>query len=171
MVKNYATVASELAGAAKDYGDTVEKVTRTGKIGQQINTLLDATTTALIIAADGAKAQASAQTTRASRIDLGIGLFVIVVLAGVAMFGALAISRPIHHIGDVLLQLAAGNKNVAVPYLGRGDEVGANARAAQTFKEKLVRIDQLGSRGTREYAARGRAAQGRHARWPVHESP
>ena len=143
LVKNYATVAGELAGAAKDYGDTVEKVARTGKIGQQINTLLDATTTALVIAADERKAQASAQTTRASRIDLGIGLFVIVVLAGVAMFGALAISRPIHHIGDVLLQLAAGNKNVAVPYLGRGDEVGANARAAQTFKEKLVRIDQL----------------------------
>jgi len=143
LVKSYVDVVSELAAAAKDYGDTVEKVARSGALGERINALLDATTNTLIIAADERKAQASAETTRVSRIDLGIGLFVIAVLAGVAVFGALAISRPIHRIGNVLLQLAAGNKNVAVPYLERRDEVGANARAAQTFKEKLIRIEQL----------------------------
>jgi len=143
LVKSYVGVVTELAAAAKDYGDTVDKVARSGALGEQINALLDATTNTLIMAADERKAQANAETARVSRIDLGIGLFVIAVLAGVAVFGALAISRPIHRIGDVLLQLAAGNKNVAVPYLERRDEVGANARAAQTFKEKLSRIDQL----------------------------
>jgi len=143
LVKGYVGVVTELAAAAKDYGDTVDKVARSGALGEQINALLDTTTDALIIAADERKAQASAETARVSRIDLGIGLFVIAVLAGVAVFGALAISRPIHRIGNVLLQLAGGNKNVAVPYLERRDEVGANARAAQTFKEKLIRIEQL----------------------------
>jgi methyl-accepting chemotaxis protein len=143
LVRNYAGVAGELGAAAKDYGDTVEKVARSGALGGQINALLDATTDALILAADERKAQASAETARVSRIDLGIGVFVIAVLAGVAVFGAFAISRPIHRIGNVLLQLAAGNKDVTVPYLGRRDEVGANARAAQTFKEKLIRIEQL----------------------------
>jgi methyl-accepting chemotaxis protein len=143
LVRNYAGVVTELAAAAKEYGDTVGKVARSGALGEQINALLDATTDALILAADERKAQASAETARVSRIDLGIGVFVIAVLAGVAVFGALAISRPIHRIGTVLLQLAAGNKDVTVPYLERRDEVGANARAAQTFKEKLIRIEQL----------------------------
>jgi methyl-accepting chemotaxis protein len=43
----------------------------------------------------------------------------------------------------VLLELAHGNKAIEVPYTGRRDEVGDNARAAQTFKEKLIRIEQL----------------------------
>jgi methyl-accepting chemotaxis protein len=153
LVKSYAAVAGELAAAAKEYGDTVEKVARSNKLGEQMNTLLDATTNSLIVAADERKAQANAETTRVSRIDLAIGLFVIAVLAGVAVFGALAISRPIHRIGNVLLQLAAGNKDIAVPYLERADEVGANARAAQTFKEKLIRIEQLEAAG-RESARR-----------------
>jgi methyl-accepting chemotaxis protein len=158
LVRSYAGVASELGAAAKDYGDTVEKVARSGALGGQINALLDATTEALILAADERKAQASAETARVSRIDLGIGVFVIAVLAGVAVFGALAISRPIHRIGDVLLKLAAGNKDVTVPYLGRRDEVGANARAAQTFKEKLIRIEQL---ETAERESARRAAEQR----------
>jgi methyl-accepting chemotaxis protein len=160
LVKSYAGVVSELAAAAKDYGDTVEKVARSNKLGEQINTLLDATTNALILAAEERKAQASAETARVSRIDLGIGLFVIAVLAGVAVFGALAISRPIHRIGEVLLQLAANNKDVAVPYLERRDEVGANARAAQTFKDKLIRIEQL---ETAERESARRAAEQRKA--------
>ena len=143
LVRNYAAVVTELATAAKEYGDTVEKVARSGKLGDEINSLLDATTDTLINAAAERKAQAFAETTRVRHINLGIGLFVIATLAGVAVFGALAISRPIRRIGEVLLQLAAGNRNVAVPYLERRDEVGANARAAQNFKEKLTRIAQL----------------------------
>jgi methyl-accepting chemotaxis protein len=143
LVNSYTGVITELAAAAKEYGDTVEKVAKSGKLGEEINSLLDTTTNTMITAAAEQKAEATVQTTRVRRINLGIGLFVIAVIAGVAAFGALAISRPIHRIGNVLLQLAGGNKNVAVPYLDRRDEVGANARAAQTFKEKLIRIEQL----------------------------
>ena len=34
-------------------------------------------------------------------------------------------------------------QNVDVPYADRGDEVGDNARAAKTFKENLLRIEQI----------------------------
>ncbi len=64
-------------------------------------------------------------------------------LAGLAVFGALAIARPIRRIGEVLRELAHGNKDVEVPYRARTDEVGDNARAAQAFKEKLLRVEQL----------------------------
>jgi methyl-accepting chemotaxis protein len=160
LVRNYAAVVTELAAAAKEYGDTVEKVARSGKLGDEINSLLDVITDTLINAAAEREAQATAETTRVRHINLGIGLFVIATLAGVAVFGALAISRPIRRIGDVLLQLAAGNRNVAVPYLERRDEVGANARAAQNFKEKLTRIAQLeaAERESTRHAAEQRKA-------------
>jgi len=143
LAKSYVGVVGELAAAAKDYGDTVDKVKRSGDLGNKINALVDATTGALIGAAEERKAQANAETKNVSRLDLGMGLFVIAVLAGVAVFGAVAISRPIRRIGEVLLELAHGNKDVEVPHTGRRDEVGDNARAAQTFKEKLIRIEQL----------------------------
>jgi methyl-accepting chemotaxis protein len=53
------------------------------------------------------------------------------------------ISAPIRAIADVLLALANGNKAVDVPYADRGDEVGENARAAQIFKENLIRIEKM----------------------------
>jgi methyl-accepting chemotaxis protein len=143
LVRGYAGAIGEFAAAARDYGDTVDKIKRSGALGDEINSLLDATTVALIAAADERKARADAETAHVSRIDLGMGLFVIAVLAGVAVFGAVAISGPIRRIGDVLRELARGNPDVEVPYTGRRDEVGDNARAAQTFKEKLIRIDQL----------------------------
>ncbi|MCC7252062.1 methyl-accepting chemotaxis protein [Hyphomicrobium sp.] len=53
------------------------------------------------------------------------------------------ISNPIRAIAGVLLELANGNKAVEVPYADRGDEVGENARAAQVFKENLLRIERM----------------------------
>jgi len=43
----------------------------------------------------------------------------------------------------VLLELGNGNKQVAVPYVGRGDEIGDAANAANTFKENLIRIEKM----------------------------
>ncbi len=143
LVKAYVGVVTELVGAAKEYGDTVDKIKRSGELGAEMNALIELTTTALIAAADQRKAQAVEETTRVSRVDLGMGLFVIAVLAGIAVFGAVTISGPIRRVGEVLLELTRGHKNVEVPYTGRRDEVGDAARAAQTFKEKLIRIEQL----------------------------
>jgi methyl-accepting chemotaxis protein len=160
LVKTYVDVVGELATAAKDYGDTVAKVKRTGELGAEMNALLEATTVALIGAAEERNAQANKETARAGRVNLGMALFAIVVLAGLAVFGALAISRPIRRIGEVLLELAAGNKEVEIPYTRRRDEVGDNARAAQTFKEKLARIEQLEAA---EKETAQRLAEQRHA--------
>jgi methyl-accepting chemotaxis protein len=143
LAKDYSGVVVELAAAAKEYGDTVEKVQRAKEIGNEMSGLVARSTAALIAEAEVRDARASAERARIGRIDLSIGIFIIAVLAGVAVFGAFAISRPIRRIGEVLRQLANGNKTIAVPYTTRRDEVGENARAAQTFKEKLLRIEQL----------------------------
>jgi methyl-accepting chemotaxis protein len=145
LARNYAAVSDELAVVAKDYGDTGERVQRAAKLGNEMNDQIEKSTTALITEAEERNAEASRQRLHVGRIDLGIGLFIILVLAGMAVFGDLVVGRPIRRIGEVLLALAHGNKDIEVPYTRRRDEVGDNARAAQTFKEKLARIDQLES--------------------------
>jgi methyl-accepting chemotaxis protein len=143
LARNYAAISDELAAVAKDYGDTGERVQRAAKLGNEMNDQIEKSTTALIAEAEERNTEASRQRLHVGRIDLGIGLFIILVLAGMAVFGDLAVGRPIRRIGEVLLALAHGNKDIEVPYTRRRDEVGDNARAAQTFKEKLARIDQL----------------------------
>jgi methyl-accepting chemotaxis protein len=143
LLADYSRVVEELAAAARDYGDTVGKVARAAELGNAMNALVGNSTAALIATAEQRKHQADAETARVNRIDLFMGLFVIFVLGSVAVFGVVAILEPIRRIGEVMISLAAGNKDVAVPHTGRHDEIGDTARAAQTFKEKLIRIEQL----------------------------
>jgi methyl-accepting chemotaxis protein len=143
LANDYVAVGVELAAAARDYGDTVSLVQQGGTIGNAMNALIEKATEDLIGAAKQREVQASAEREHVDRVDLGIGLFVIVVLGGAALFGVFAIIAPIRRIGHVLFDIAHGDKDVEVPYIGRADEVGDTARAAQTFKEKLVRIEQL----------------------------
>ena len=143
LATDYVAVSAELATAAKEYGDTGSKIDRALKLGRQMNALIEEATGDLIGAAEDRNAQANRESARVSGIDLGIGLFIIAVLTGLAVFGAVAIAKPIRRIGEVLRELAQGNKNVEVPYRHRADEVGENARAAQAFKEKLIRIEEL----------------------------
>jgi methyl-accepting chemotaxis protein len=143
LVKDYVQSGAELAATAKEYGDTVAKIRSTDALGAEINTLFDTATSALMAEADLQRQYADEARVFASHLDLGIGLFIVAVLGGLAAFGAIAISSPIRRSGEVLLELARGNRTIAVPYIDRRDEVGDNARAAQTFKEKLLRIDEL----------------------------
>jgi methyl-accepting chemotaxis protein len=92
---------------------------------------------------DAATAQAAAGVVSAGRIRVGIGVVVGLVLMGAALFASLAIGKPIRRIGDVLMELANGNKSVAIPYANRGDEVGDTARAAESFRDNLLRVERL----------------------------
>jgi methyl-accepting chemotaxis protein len=71
-----------------------------------------------------------------SQIDATERFILILALSGMVLGGLLAwligrsISTPTRAIGTVLVELANGNKQVEVPYVDRGDEVGDNARAA-----------------------------------------
>jgi len=76
------------------------------------------------------------------QIALGVGIAAILTLIGSATYGSFAIARPMRKMADVLTALTK-NHSIEVPYTTRGDEVGANARAAQTFKEGLIRMEQM----------------------------
>src|SRR5207247_2456950 len=68
--------------------------------------------------------------SRATQIGLAVGVMVVLVLIGAAVFSILNVARPIRRIGDVLLELAKGNEVAEIPYATRGDEVGDAARSA-----------------------------------------
>jgi len=54
-----------------------------------------------------------------------------------------SIAGPLSNITRAIAELAAGNKNVRVPYLNRKDEVGRMAAAADVFKEKTFEVERL----------------------------
>jgi methyl-accepting chemotaxis protein len=87
--------------------------------------------------------QLMAALDQGGNVALVVGMLVVLMLIGSALFSVLTIARPIRRIGEVLLELAGGNKTVEIPFTGRGDEVGDNARAAHTFKDNLIRIEQM----------------------------
>ncbi|MGY3448972.1 methyl-accepting chemotaxis protein [Bradyrhizobium sp. USDA 4353] len=89
------------------------------------------------------QSQLSGEMERVGNVAILVGALVVLILIGSAVFSSLTIARPIRRVGDVLLELAGGNKAVEIPYTQRGDEVGDNARAARTFKENLIRIEQM----------------------------
>jgi methyl-accepting chemotaxis protein len=94
-------------------------------------------------ASENASNEFRATMERSAAVALGVGLIVILVQIGSAVFSVFNIAKPIAKIGTVLLELANGNKRVDIPYADRSDEVGDNARAAKTFKDNLLRIEKM----------------------------
>ena len=101
-----------------------------------------------------------AAMARASQIGLVVGLMVILVLIGAAVFSMLNVARPIRRIGDVLLELAKGNDVAEIPYATRGDEIGDAARSAQTFRDNVAEQQRLAA--AVKQAAKQRDEQTRH---------
>jgi len=56
---------------------------------------------------------------------------------------ARSVTRPLKALSATMTELERGNNSVEIPYTGRGDEIGDNARALETFKENLVRMQKM----------------------------
>ncbi|MBI5113869.1 MAG: methyl-accepting chemotaxis protein [Rhodovulum sp.] len=104
----------------------------------------------VIVIKDGGLAEEKAIETRTltmvedtERLSLWLGTVGFAFGVVLAWLIGRAISIPVHRIGAVLAALADGDKSVAVPYVGRRDEVGDTARAAETFKTNLLRIEAM----------------------------
>jgi GAF domain-containing protein len=143
LAKDYAAGAAEMTALKKDYGDIAKPLDQINAIGSQINGLIERATSDARALALQRMTAAEAQLTKARQISIGAGLFVVIILMGAAVFGVLSIGRPIKRIAGVLLTLASGSRELAIPYTGRGDEVGDAAQAARTLRDNLVRLEKL----------------------------
>jgi methyl-accepting chemotaxis protein len=81
----------------------------------------------------------------AAWVNLIAGGLVILVLLAVAILSSLTIGRPIRRIAEVQLLIAGGQNTVQIPYQDRWDEVGDAARAANIFRNNLLRMQELES--------------------------
>mgnify|MGYP001806439844 CR=1 FL=1 len=88
------------------------------------------------------------------------GMLLLGVLTGLLAGSGLAvwltgtIVRPVHALTGSMKRLAEGDLAVAVPGLGRADEIGAMARAVEVFKDNAGEVQRLqGERAQREAAA------------------
>ncbi len=79
-----------------------------------------------------AQAMASAEI-----LALGIGAVVILVLIGSAIFGSVSIARPLARLVPELNKIADGDFNVTIQGIGRKDEIGQIAEAADLVAERV----------------------------------
>ena len=70
---------------------------------------------------------------------------VIAILAGIAIAYVVArgITQPVRAMTGAMGVLAGGDFSVAIPAQGRGDELGAMAKAVQVFKDNMIRAREL----------------------------
>jgi methyl-accepting chemotaxis protein len=135
------TLASHSLTEAPEIASIVRE--KTLPLAKSMGDHADKVVAAAIKEAEIAQAQAGVEMTSAARIGLGLGAVVVLVLVGSAVFGALSVGRPIRRIAGILLALGNGDRSVEVPYVGRSDEVGDAAGAANSFKDNLIRIAKL----------------------------
>jgi methyl-accepting chemotaxis protein len=78
--------------------------------------------------------------TRTAYIAMAVALLASL---GAALFSLFGIARPIERMTSAMGVLASGDATIAVPSVGRQDEIGAMASAVQVFKDNLIRTRQL----------------------------
>ncbi|MGE5516122.1 MAG: methyl-accepting chemotaxis protein [Bacteroidota bacterium] len=96
----------------------------------------------------------------ASRMQLlgVVGVVAVFAFAAAVMLRR-AIAGPVVAMTDAMRHLAEGDRQVIVPALGRGDEVGAMASAVQVFKENAIRADRLAAEQQAERDSRDARAK------------
>jgi methyl-accepting chemotaxis protein len=106
-------------------------------------------------------AVASMTTTVAATRRLGLltAVTAIVVGLGLAVVIGRGIARPITQITTVMRELANGNIDIAIPHVGRHDEIGAMAEAVRIFKDNKIQAAQLAMETRSQRDAREQRAQ------------
>jgi methyl-accepting chemotaxis protein len=129
--------------------------TKVGPLGLETVALTGSAREALAAELARTDALLSAEVESAERFGLALGALVVLLLVGSAVYSSRSVAVPVRRIGEVLAKLAGGTRDVDVPYLTRGDEIGALARSAQAFRESLARVEamELEQKGQREAAA------------------
>ncbi|MFL9827348.1 methyl-accepting chemotaxis protein [Rhodoplanes sp. SY1] len=137
----FSRVIDDTVAARAAQSEVLEK--RLRPIVGEIDKLIDETVASTTQAVRAEASELIGGVGRATQMSVVLGLLVVGVLIGSAVFGSVAIGKPLRRIGAVLHGLAEGDRTVEVPYTGRGDEIGEAARAALAFRDNLARVDQL----------------------------
>ena len=128
----------DLEALSKVYAERSQQIARQGDVNR---------TMSLLLTGLGAMAL----------VLVGVGVFII----------ARSVARPLSVITATIKRVADGAEGVEVPHTGRGDEIGALARAIQIFQEAMDRNRNLNSQALQD--SRAREQRARHIEASVEE--
>ena len=117
----------------------VEKIAfeRGVSIGDSLGKFADAIVKFSEMQAVKQKAVATQITLNGEHINYILSAITILILIGTAIYAAVAIAAPLRKLTAPLNELADGNFTIAVPFLGRGDEIGRIANSVASMAEKI----------------------------------
>ncbi|KRA44782.1 hypothetical protein ASD80_06490 [Devosia sp. Root635] len=72
-----------------------------------------------------------------------MGLVLLAVMGGLGLFVSRRLTRPIPHIAGAMQAIAEGDYSMEVPYVERGNELGAMARAVEVFRANGLRVSEM----------------------------
>ena len=120
---------------ARKHGDTTEGRAIRNRLSQFMEGASERNRQGIAEANEELGALNNLMTTLMLVAGIGGGLGALALSILVARNG---ISRPISGITDTMVRLAQGETSVAVPGLGRGDEIGGMAKAVAVFKDNAI---------------------------------
>jgi methyl-accepting chemotaxis protein len=140
--KRAASSGDEADAILKQINDVQEKVThivteRTLPMAGESEKLLDEAVAVADKRANLEQDSVDVTVSTTQRTGLIIGLITTALLIGSALFSVFSIARPLRALVAPLAEVAAGNFDVTMPGVGRKDEVGLIASAAEAVVEKV----------------------------------
>src|ERR1700760_391900 len=99
-------------------------------------------------------AQQTEENHTLSLVLTGLGAIALALCVIGVIIIARSIARPLSVITATIKKVAEGGDHLEVPHIGRGDEIGALARAIKVFQEAMERNRNLTAQVSEESAAR-----------------
>jgi methyl-accepting chemotaxis protein len=172
-------IVGEIRGLLKDWVEATKRVADgmiaakegTGGAGTEAASvdrerLLKAIEEKFDILVEAAKEQGLNFRQDAAQIGAWILLIIQISVAVNVVFGVIValllargIARPISGITLTMTKLAGGETELAIPAIGRADEVGEMARAVEVFKRNAQEAKRLGTLQAEEQAAKEQRAE------------
>ncbi|WP_299377831.1 CHASE3 domain-containing protein [uncultured Kiloniella sp.] len=132
-------------GSAKTMDDMADLVGEAK--GEEYFTAFRSTMTAFatneLAQLESLKAETESTVTATNTVIISATVVAILLGGGLGMLVGRGIAQPIKHMTGVMGRLAGGEKDVDVPGLERGDEVGEMALAVQVFKDNIIKTEEL----------------------------
>ena len=88
----------------------------------------------------------------------------VILVCGLSLLIGRSISNALASMVSAMTRLAGGDVRLAIPGLGRRDEIGEMAGAVEVFKNNMIEAERLRAEQLEAEAAAGGAAQGGYAR-------
>ena len=130
-----------LAASQPYFGTVMMNGTRLFGAFQPISTLKNDLIGAFFVGSDAAVAETSANGAVPGMVVMGLVL--VVVLGGISLLVTRLLMRPIPRIAAAMEAIADGDFSTEVPYVTRGNELGAMARAVEVFRANGMRVSEM----------------------------